>query len=219
MICYYFVREIVAFFIAFYMVIFMINNLSTKIAHKFFDDTDKYPIQVYIYGIELLISSAISTLVIFLIGFLTNTFFESVVFLISFSAVRVYTGGYHSMTYLRCNIISALSYIAIVAFLYIFKDFIANPIVMLSCYAFTMVLAMIFAPVKHENKDMSISDMNKYKTLSLLMITVVFTISCVGYYILKLECMLVIIPTFISIDIAMIVSIVNNKIISRRKRK
>ena len=87
----------------------MLNFISTKIADKFFDDNDKYPKEVYIYGIELLISSAVSTVVIFLIGLLTNTFFESVVFLISFSAIRVYTGGYHSMTYLRCNIISALS--------------------------------------------------------------------------------------------------------------
>lgn len=196
----------------------MLNFISTKIADKFFDDNDKYPKEVYIYGIELLISSAVSTIVIFLIGLLTNTFFESVVFLISFSAIRVYTGGYHSMTYLRCNIISALSYVAIVVFLYLLKGFIANPIVMFSGYILTMLLAVIFAPVKHENKELSKEDTKKYKLLSLLMITVVFAISCAGYYIFKIEPMLIVFPTFISIDIAMLVSVVKN-IFSRRKRK
>ena len=196
----------------------MFNSLATRIADKFFNDSDNYQREVYIYGIELLISSTISTLVIFLIGLLTNTFWESVIFLISFSAIRVYTGGYHSMTYLRCNIISALSYIAIVVFLYLFRDFISNQTVMLSGYILTMLLAIIFAPVKHENKELTTADIKKYKFLSLLMITVVFTISCIGYYIFEIKPMLIIFPTYISVDIAMIVSIVKNKF-SRRKTK
>ncbi len=197
----------------------MLNSLATRIADKYFNDSDNYPREVYIYGIELLISSTISTLVILLIGLLTNTFWESVIFLISFSAIRVYTGGYHSMTYLRCNIISAWSYIAIVIFLYLFKDFISNQIVMLSGYILTMLLAIIFAPVKHENKDLSTKDIKKYKFLSLLMITVVFVISCAGYYIFEIKPMLIVFPTYISIDIAMIVSIVKNYKNSRRKRQ
>lgn len=196
----------------------MINSLSKKIANKFFDDNDKYEKEVYIYGIELLISSAVSTSVILLIGLLTHTFFHSIIFLISFSAIRVYTGGYHSMTYLRCNIISALSYVAIVVFQYLFCSFISNLIVMLCGYIFTMLLAVIFAPIKHDNKELSKADIKKYKYLSLLMITVVFAVSCVGYYVLEFEPMLIIFPTFISIDIAMLVSVVNN-IFSRRKRK
>ena len=80
-----------------------------------------------------------------------------------------------------------------------------------------MLLAIFFAPVKHENKELSTADVKKYKLLSLLMITVVFVISCVGYYIFKFEPMLIILPTYISVDIAMIVSIVKNKLFSRRK--
>ncbi len=194
----------------------MLNSLSTMIANNFFDDNDKYPKEIYIYGIELLISSFISTSVILLIGLLTKTFFESVIFLISFSAIRVYTGGYHSMTYLRCNIISASSYVAIVIFFYLFRDLIANPIVLLSGYFLTMILALVFAPVKHENKELDTADIKKYKLLSLLMITVVFAVCSIGYYVFEIEPMLIIFPTYLSIDIAMIVSVVKNYINSRR---
>ncbi len=197
----------------------MLNSLSTLIANKFFNDNDKYPKEIYIYGIELLISSLISTSVILLIGLLTKTFFESIIFLISFSAIRVYTGGYHSMTYLRCNIISASSYIAIVVFLYLFGDSISNPIAMLSGYLSTMILALVFAPVKHENKELDTAEIKKYKLLSLLMISVVFAVCSVGYYIFEIKPMLIIFPTYLSIDIAMIVSIVKNYINSRRNSK
>lgn len=194
----------------------MLHNISTSIANKFFNDKDKYPLEIYIYGVELLISSIISTTIILLIGLLTKTFFESIIFLISFSAIRVYTGGYHSMTYLRCNIISALSYVAIVVFLYLFEEFTSNLIVITSCFLLTVILALIFAPVRHENKELSESDIKKYKLLSLLMITVVFLIGCIGYYLFEFKPMLVIFPTYISIDIAMLVSIVKNYINSRR---
>ncbi|MBQ7964508.1 MAG: accessory gene regulator B family protein [Ruminococcus sp.] len=194
----------------------MLNSLSTMIANKFFDDNDKYPKEIYIYGIELLISSFISTSVILLIGLLTKTFFESVIFLISFSAIRVYTGGYHSMTYLRCNIISASSYVAVIIFFYLFRDLITNPIVLLSGYFLTMILALVFAPVKHENKRLDTADIKKYKLLSLLMITVVFAVYSIGYCVFEIEPMLIISPTYLSIDIAMIVSVVKNYINSRR---
>lgn len=197
----------------------MINSLATYITNKYFNENDKYPKEVYVYGIELLISSCISTSVILLIGLLSNTFFESVIFLVSFSAIRVYTGGYHSMTYLRCNIISALSYVAIAVFLYLFRETISNQFVMLSCYIVTMLLSLIFAPVKHENKELSESDIKKYKNLSLLVITFVFIICSVGYYIFEIKPMLIIFPTYIAIDIAMIVSIVKNYIKLRRNPK
>ncbi len=197
----------------------MLHSLASYIANKFFSENDKYPKEIYIYGIELLISSLISTSVILLIGLLTKTFYESVIFLISFSAIRVYTGGYHSMTYLKCNIISASSYIAIVVFLYLLRDYVANPTVLLSGYLLTMLLALVFAPVQHENKELSESDKKKYKVLSLLMITVVYAICSVGYYVFEIEPMLIIFPTYLSIDIAMIVSIVKNYINSRRNSK
>ena len=197
----------------------MLHSLSKHITDKFFNENDKYPKEIYIYGIELLISSFISTSVILLIGLLTKTFYESIIFLVAFSLIRVYTGGYHSMTYLRCNIISALSYIAIAMFLYLFSGFISNPVTMLSCYIGTMLLALIFAPVKHENKELSESDEKKYKILALLVTSIVYAICSVGYYAFKIEPMLIIFPTCISIDIAMIVSIVKNYIDSRRNSK
>ncbi len=82
-----------------------------------------------------------------------------------------------------------------------------------------MVLALIFAPVKHENKDLDKKDIKKYKLLSVIMITVVFAVCCVGYYIFEIEPMLIVFPTYLSIDIAMIVSIVKNYINFRRNSK
>ena len=81
----------------------MIQALARKLTNHFFDDKDKYPIEVYAYGIELLISTVITTLLITLAGILTNSFFECVIFQAAFSLIRVYTGGYHCMTYINVS--------------------------------------------------------------------------------------------------------------------
>lgn len=197
----------------------MLHSLSLRIANRFFDSSDKYPIDVYVYGIELLVSSLISTILILAVGLLTGTFAESLIFLLSFSCIRVYTGGYHSMTYLRCTVISVLSYVLIAFSLIFFSHVFSNIFLMTGVYVLTIALALIFAPIPHENKELTQAERKKYKLLSLLMITVFYSLSSVCYYILSVEQTLVILPTCLSIDIAMAVSIVKNYINLRRKQK
>lgn len=194
----------------------MLHSLASNIANRMFDENDKYPMDIYIYGIELVISSIISTSLIMITGLLTHTFIESLIYLLVFSLIRNYTGGYHCMSYLRCNIVSVLSYIIVFLSLHFFSNIFANPFVMFSGYALTMLMALIFAPVKHENKELTKSEEKKYKLLSLVMITLFYSVCTIPYYIFGVKQTLIIFPTCITIDIAMLVSIIKNHFISRR---
>ena len=123
------------------------------------------------------------------------------------------------MTYLRCTVISVLSYVLIAFSLIFFSHVFSNIFLMTGVYVLTIALALIFAPIPHENKELTQAERKKYKLLSLLMITVFYSLSSVCYYILSVEQTLVILPTCLSIDIAMAVSIVKNYINLRRKQK
>lgn len=197
----------------------MLSLLATKIARHFFDDNDKYPMELYVYGIELIISTIISTALIILTGVITNSFIESIIFLFSFSVIRVYTGGYHSMTYLVCNVVSVLSYVFIYLSLEYAGAYFSNVFVMCAGYVLTMVLALLFAPVENKNKELTKQEKKKYKLLSLVMITVFYSVSAVCYYIFGIAETLVIFPTCIVIDGAMLVSVINNHYTLRRVSK
>ena len=193
----------------------MIQALARKITNHFFNEDDKYPTEVYAYGVELLISTIITTFLITLTGILTKSLFECVIFQVAFSLIRVYTGGYHCMTYIKCISISVLSYVFIFLSLFWWKDVFANGFVFFGGYLFSMALSLTFAPVKNENKELTEKDRKRYKLLSLLVITPVYGICALCFYIFGIHQMLVIFPTCVVIDVAMLISVVIN-IFTRR---
>jgi len=188
----------------------MIHTVANKIANRFFDEKDTYPLEVYTYGIELLISTLITTTLIVAVGIITESFLECVIFQISIFAIRVYTGGYHSMTYLRCTILSVMSYVLIHFSVVWAGHIFVNPFVMASGYLVTMGCALIFAPVRNPNKELTAADCKLYKRMSLIMITLVYGICTLCLYAFSIKAATVIFPTCIVIDAAMLVS-VNNK--------
>ncbi len=195
----------------------MLHNISTRIATRFFDENDKYPSQVYVYGIKLLISGIISTLLILGVGVVTRTFLESVLFLAFFSGIRVYTGGYHAMTYLRCNLLSVGAYVLVAAFMFFLGDFASDVYVLGAGYLLTMLTALLLAPVGNVNKELTPEDRVRYKRISLVIITLSYGLCLGGYFLLGIEQLLIILPTCLTIDIAMVVPVVTNKLIRRNQ--
>lgn len=188
----------------------MLHSLASAIANRLFNETDKYPIEVYVYGIELIISSIISTSLIITVGIVTHSLIESLIYIVSFSLIRIYTGGYHCMSYLRCNIVSVLSYIIVYISLLFFENVFANTYILVSGYTLSILLFLFFAPVKNENKELTKNEETKYKLLSLVMITLFYSICYALYFILGIKQTLIIFPTCITIDIAMLISVFKN---------
>lgn len=71
---------------------------------------------VYIYGCELLLSTACSVCCILFIGLLTGRFVQAVVFLLSFMPIRTVGSGYHASSYRNCFLLSnAIAFACIAA--------------------------------------------------------------------------------------------------------
>lgn len=83
----------------------MLHSLSRNIAVFLFDDNDKFPLEVYIYGIEICLSSLIGIIAILIISFMIGRFFEGMLYIIMLFIIRSCTGGYHAQTYFKCNLI------------------------------------------------------------------------------------------------------------------
>ena len=105
----------------------MLHTLSEKIADFLFDNNDYYPIEVYIYGIEITLSTIIGAISLLTAGLIFNLFAESIIYMISLSVIRMFSGGYHSKTYLKCNTVLIISYICSVFFYRIYiNHFLEN---------------------------------------------------------------------------------------------
>lgn len=70
--------------------------------------------EVYQYGIEVLISTAINIILLLVIGIITKTVLLSICHFLILATIRTLTGGYHASTYLKCEIVGCVTYITIV---------------------------------------------------------------------------------------------------------
>lgn len=143
----------------------MLYKVSSKIAKKISDYLKEEKEAIYTYGIEIILSTAIGISSILFISGLLHEFKSGVIFILVFAPLRVFTGGYHAATYLRCFLISNISYL----FLLAFKNIMCTK-VSLEVWLIMLVLSSgyiaIHAPMINENQPISENKKNRCKIMT-----------------------------------------------------
>ncbi|HSH35691.1 accessory gene regulator B family protein, partial [Schnuerera sp.] len=80
------------------------------ITNKIIDIEDR---DIYIYGLELLISTLFTSISILILGLLIGEWISGVAYLTVYFLLKSYTGGYHAKHYYECYIYSILVFIAL----------------------------------------------------------------------------------------------------------
>ena len=107
--------------------------------------------EYYQYGIEITISSLLNIILIVGIGILFRNVIESIIFLVCFILIRQFTGGFHADTYLKCNCLFCVSFIAVL----IMYNTTFDKINIWCCVAISVLCTAIIivnCPIKHVNK-------------------------------------------------------------------
>ncbi len=139
--------------------------MLTKAAQKI---TDKMIVQdviieedreLYEYGMVQGVIMVINWLTAILIGAILNMVWQTVAYLIMFTPVRIYAGGFHAKTQLQCYFITSLFQFGIMAGIkYLPFTWLAYLIIVLIA-----VFCMFFiAPLEAENKPMTAEEHIKY---------------------------------------------------------
>ena len=145
---------------------FMIkNNVISK-------DTEE--IEFYRYGIEITLSSLINIALISIIGIVTNYTFESTMFLAVF-IMRSFTGGYHANTYIKCNLVTSISFVILLLIFKIIRHISLKSVILIAI--FQVVTIVLLAPI--ENKNKPIENRTVYKIISTVLSVVLSAISIV----------------------------------------
>ena len=95
-------------------------------------DEDK---EIYLHGAKLIISEVIGTLLLLVLGLMTNHFIEAVVYEIVLSSTRSILGGYHCKSYAAC--------------ICTYAGFFLAGVIFLNYYHFTLIYLTIIAALFH----------------------------------------------------------------------
>ena len=154
--------------------------ISNKLARLLFrKDTDKEEIELYGFAIYIAISSLLHIGTLLVIGWLFNMIVESVIFYVSFIAVRKFAGGYHAMTPLRCYLFSIITIFISLLFLQKSSNFSKTITCVFILIALVSIICIIvLSPLDSRNKPISnMKEKRVYKVISSINSVVLFGVS------------------------------------------
>lgn len=149
----------------------MLNNLSRRFAKLLVENTDnaKSMEEIYVYGIELILSTGLGFLSILILSMIFDELISGVVFICFFAPLRMFVGGYHAETYGKCFIISNISYLCILMLKKIIWKRI-SPYILMVVLFIAVIYIFLKTPVINENQDISIEKQLRSKKISRILL-------------------------------------------------
>ena len=125
---------------------------------------------VILFGLELLLSSIISILIIIALSIAFGFPFLWLPFLLAFIPLRTTAGGYHAATHTGCNITFALAYIIRII---VCKYVTMQPLTYIIISVMSVVTILLFSPVEAINKPLNDVRKSTNRTRSIIIILAV----------------------------------------------
>lgn len=123
---------------------------------------------VYRYGFEITISSILNIILVLCCGIIMGDMLASVVYLFVFILIRIFTGGYHATSYLRCNIVMVVSFLLTYTLYRILIGINIDIRILEAILLANGLPIIIFAPVKNPHKELTPNKAKKFRVISIV---------------------------------------------------
>lgn len=134
---------------------------------------------IYRYGLEAMYSSLLELLSILALAALIGNFWQTVLFFAAFIPLRLYAGGYHASTRLRCFLTSLVVYAAFTIILEIVPVAWFVPLAFIGG-AVSFLIIWLFAPVIHQNHRSGLKHQVRFRRISVRICVVEVSAIIVG---------------------------------------
>lgn len=149
------------------------KKISYKIANCFVENEiiEKEKSEIFAYGLELMMITVFDILAILILSLFLHCFLETVIYLLAFIPLRIYTGGYHADSALRCFLIFLCSFILFVVLI---------AVIPAGCYIYIealiavigLIAVFLLAPIENSNKPLGKTEILFYKKISRIIVIV-----------------------------------------------
>lgn len=155
-------------------------ELLTRLSRKIVNDLTRSDIvkaedaEIYIYGINQILTSVLNVSSALIIGLIIDVFTEVAVFMAAYIPLRSFAGGYHAKTPLRCYIFSVIMLIVVsIGMKYLsIEEWIYYVIL-----AAAASVVLILAPVEDRNKPLDEIEHQVYKRRTILIAAMELTLA------------------------------------------
>lgn len=158
------------------------KKLTIFLCRKLKIDNDE--IDLYELGIEVIVSTLITSSVILLMSLILDNFVGAVIFLSCFITVRNYSGGYHAGTRLGCFATSIVCYLISYGIVYVVAKIphYIGEIILAAGLAAALFLFWRAAPVENPNKRLKPEWKKHNRIMTFIMLFVWMLLSGLGVW-------------------------------------
>ena len=162
----------------------MIDKISAKLSEEIglrlnSSDNEK---EIYAYSIEVLISLLINFIILTITACIMKKQAELIIFIVFFSGLRSYAGGYHAKTHIECVSLSLCLFIISALSSTYFMEY--GKIILFLGILFSIIMVFVFAPSESANKPLSERKLKKHKKFSRI-IVLVLSVTAIFLYFTK----------------------------------
>ncbi|WP_370744111.1 accessory gene regulator B family protein [Ruminococcus callidus] len=163
-------------------------------------------VEIYQYGFEILISTALGLLITMAVGIVLNMFFLSVLYYVIFVTVRQWTGGYHADSYLKCNLTFAgITFFTLGMTKLSCMREVYNPTIHGLLLVTVLLIVWKYAPVENLNKPLTEEQKKRNHRAAFIAVIVLEALSC-GLYVFSSEVSALAAYTLFSIAVLILIS-------------
>lgn len=121
---------------------------------------------------QVLISNVMASTIVVSIGVLISKLLESVIFILLYSTLRIYTGGYHAKTSLSCNIVFSLAFIMTL----VQEQFMINNYCIWLFVVISYIIIVKYSPVRNVNRTLDKYESEIYHIRSIIISTIMILV-------------------------------------------
>ncbi len=149
----------------------MITAYSKKIVNWLINHSgiseDEDQIEIYVYGLECFLNTAITVFILFLWSILTHSLLETFCWIITFIILRHHAGGFHAPTQFTCILTSSLLGISNWLIIQSVKLSMMPILIISSC---CIIVCLLLAPIDSTKLILSKKERRTHKIISIFIL-------------------------------------------------
>lgn len=154
----------------------VINKIISSMKKNISDDIDD---EIISYGLEIIITKAVFIAIIIFLGIITKCFPDVIAFIIAFTVIRQYGGGYHADTRIRCFILSVLTLFLDIVMIKLAELGFISMLFLIIITLLSVVYIWIVAPIDTKNKRLDADEIVHYGKRVKVVILILCLIVCI----------------------------------------
>ena len=147
----------------------MFHRISVKITDKLISlkTINSVDRDIYEYGVQHILITLLNITTVIIIGIVLNAVIEAIAFITAFIPLRIFAGGFHFSTPIKCYIFSSCFVAAVLlAMRYV------NISILIYCllYCLAIVIILILSPVEDVNKPLDQVEKKVYRKKTIIVL-------------------------------------------------